>query len=86
MGYFSSEDLTSRTASSLNSGECSLPVLPIFDPFHATRSLNPDRSAKAGQTQTHLIEEMGLAITAVTERGIRVFFGHCGYCPSDQPF
>src|SRR5215210_1817271 len=53
MGYFSSEDLASRTASSLNSGGYSLPILPIFDPFHRTRSLNSDRSAKAGQTQTH---------------------------------
>jgi hypothetical protein len=28
-----------------------LPVLPISDPFHGTRSLNSDRSGEAGQTQ-----------------------------------
>jgi UDP:flavonoid glycosyltransferase YjiC (YdhE family) len=33
--------------------------LPIFDPFHGTRSLNSDRSAQAGQTQRDAVNAVG---------------------------
>ena len=69
---------------------CELIYLPPYSP-----DLNPIEQAfskvkgllrKAeARTRESLIEAMGLALSAVSARDARGFFGHCGYRSMDQP-
>ena len=69
---------------------CELIYLPPYSP-----DLNPIEQAfskvkgllrKAeARTRESLIEAMGLALSAVSTRDVRGFFGHCGYRSMDQP-
>jgi transposase len=69
---------------------CELLYLPPYSP-----DLNPIEQAfskvkgllrKAeARTRESLIEAMGLALSAVSARDARGFFGHCGYRSMDQP-
>jgi transposase len=69
---------------------CELVFLPPYSP-----DLNPIEQAfskvkgllrKAeARTRESLIEAMGLALSAVSARDVRGFFGHCGYRSMDQP-
>jgi transposase len=69
---------------------CELIYLPPYSP-----DLNPIEQAfskvkgllrKAeARTRASLIEAMGLALSAVSARDARGFFGHCGYRSMDQP-
>lgn len=69
---------------------CELVYLPPYSP-----DLNPIEQAfskvkgllrKAeARTRESLIEAMGLALSAVSARDVRGFFGHCGYRSMDQP-
>jgi transposase len=69
---------------------CELLYLPPYSP-----DLNPIEQAfskvkgllrKAeARTRESLIEAMGLALSAVSRRDVRGFFGHCGYRSMDQP-
>ncbi len=69
---------------------CEVVYLPAYSP-----DLNPIEQAfskvkgqvrKAeARTREALIEAMGRALNAVTDRDARGFFGHCGYRTVDQP-
>ncbi len=55
---------------------------PIEQAFSKVKGLV--RKAEA-RTREALIEAMGRALDAVTDRDARGFFGHCGYRTVDQP-
>ena len=55
---------------------------PIEQAFSKVKGLM--RKAEA-RTREALIEAMGRALEAVTDRDARGFFGHCGYRTVDQP-
>ena len=69
---------------------CELLYLPPYSP-----DLNPIEQAfskvkgllRKAETRTReaLIEAIGQALSAVSVRDARGFFGHCGYHPMDQP-
>jgi transposase len=69
---------------------CELIYLPPYSP-----DLNPIEQAFSkvkgllqraeARTRESLIEAMGLALSAVSTRDVRAFFGHCGYRSMDQP-
>jgi transposase len=69
---------------------CELIYLPPYSPdlnpieqaFSKVKGLM--RKAEA-RTRESLIEAMGLALSAVSTRDVRGFFGHCGYRSMDQP-
>lgn len=79
-----------RVRELIESRGCKLLYLPPYSP-----DLNPIEEAfskvkallrRAGaRTREALIEAMGRALDAVTERDIRRFFEHCGYPPSTSP-
>jgi transposase len=50
---------------------------PIEEAFSKIKRLLREAEAR---TRTALIEVVGAAISAVTDRDARGFFKHCGYC------
>lgn len=68
---------------------CDLIYLPPYSPdfnleqaFSKFRRLLRKDEAKSRES---LIEAMSLALSAVSTREVRGFFGHCGYRSMDQP-
>jgi transposase len=69
---------------------CQLLYLPAYSP-----DLNPIEQAFAkvkgllrkaeARTREALVEAMGRALSAVSARDARGFFGHCGYRSTGQP-
>ncbi len=79
-----------RVRELIESRGCELLYLPAYSP-----DLNPIEEAFSkvkrllreaeARTRKALIEAMGAAISAVTDRDVRGFFGHSGYRTSVQP-
>ena len=62
------------------------PYSPDFNPIEQAFSKVKGLLRKAeARTRESLIEAMGLALSAVSARDARGFFGHCGYRSMDQP-
>jgi transposase len=55
---------------------------PVEEAFSKIKRLLREAEARTRKT---LIEAMGAAIPAVTDRDARGFFEHCGYCAPVQP-
>ena len=55
---------------------------PVEEAFSKIKRLLREAEARTRKT---LIEAMGAAISAVTDRDARGFFEHCGYCAPVQP-
>jgi transposase len=62
------------------------PYSPDFNPIEQAFSKVKGLMRRAeARTRQSLIEAMGLALSAVSTRDVRGFFGHCGYRSMDQP-